>query len=134
MVCDRCGSKEGKTLSVVSGHPIREVGHLCEVCCEQWDKLATAVYASFLTGKVCHACHRDLSGSNARYPYDEDGITQDRLIPLGMAIDGDGKHRPIVCFHCFHCLQPDMWITEECWKALDPKTPWAELPNGGHRD
>lgn len=68
------------------------------------------------------------------YPYPGDGVVTDRpLRPLyeldcEPAVDGAPWRRVAVCHHCLHRLQPDMWISEACWAALDPVTPFAELP------
>ncbi len=32
-----------------------------------------------------------------------------------------------VCHSCFHRLEPDMWISENCWLSLNPYVPFADL-------
>ncbi len=33
-----------------------------------------------------------------------------------------------VCVQCFTRLEPDIWVSENCWKSLDPVTPFEKLP------
>jgi hypothetical protein len=35
----------------------------------------------------------------------------------------------VVCLQCFDKLRPDMWINEECWKAMNPRIPFDFLPD-----
>ena len=69
------------------------------------------------------------------YPYPDDGIVDDRPIEPLMTIDCQG---PIVgevtdwrivtvCHCCFHKLDVDMWISDRCWRSLDPVTPFEQL-------
>ena len=32
-----------------------------------------------------------------------------------------------VCHECFHKLDPDMWISEACWKKLNPVVEFSKL-------
>ena len=34
----------------------------------------------------------------------------------------------VVCHGCFDRLEPDMWISENCWKSLDPVLVFDDLP------
>jgi hypothetical protein len=65
------------------------------------------------------------------YPFPEDGWIDEPLRPL-LTIDcqGQGKDWRVVtvCHHCFHRLDVDMWISDRCWLALNPITPFADLP------
>ena len=74
------------------------------------------------------------------YPYPEDGIVHDEPIgPLsvmdcqGPLLKPNGTHCDwrvvIVCHHCFHKLEPDMWISDRCWESLNPITPFKQLPH-----
>ncbi len=64
------------------------------------------------------------------YPYPDDGILDDRPIAPLFAIEcrGSGWRVVIVCHHCIHKLDPDMWISDRCWAALNPVTPFERLP------
>jgi hypothetical protein len=65
------------------------------------------------------------------YPYPGDGIITDKPIEPLMTVDcqGAGDWRVvIVCHDCFHRLDVDMWISEGCWRSLNPVTPFAQLP------
>jgi hypothetical protein len=64
------------------------------------------------------------------YPYPDEGIIDEPIEPL-MKIDcqSDSGWRVVtVCHECFHKLDPDMWISEAGWQALNPKTPFQQLP------
>ena len=68
-----------------------------------------------------------------KYPYEEDNITTIPVPPL-FEIDcqPSGKKvwkKVIVCHKCYHALEPDMWISEHCWKGINPITPFEQLPN-----
>jgi hypothetical protein len=45
---------------------------------------------------------------------------------------GFGSDNPFkvvtVCHRCFEKLDPDMWISENCWNSLNPVTPYDMLP------
>jgi hypothetical protein len=65
------------------------------------------------------------------YPYPDDGIITDEPIDPLMTIDcqGTGDWRVVtVCHACFHKLDVDMWISEDCWRSLNPITPFEHLP------
>jgi len=73
------------------------------------------------------------------YPYDDGQVQDEPIAPLyrldvqGPAIPnhpmGYSEYREtVVCHECFHRLEPDMWISEECWKRLSPVTPYNLLP------
>ncbi len=40
---------------------------------------------------------------------------------------GDWRH-VVVCHGCFDRLEPDMWISSECWATLSPVVPFERLP------
>ena len=74
---------------------------------------------------------------NEVYPYEEDGLIHEPIPPffeidcqpLEDVAEVDSRWRKVrVCHECFHRLKPDMWIGSRCWKALDPVTPFADLP------
>jgi hypothetical protein len=65
------------------------------------------------------------------YPYPDDGIVDDR--PNGplwvIHCQGHPEWRAVVvCHHCLHKLEPDLWISSNCWASLNPITPFEELP------
>lgn len=72
------------------------------------------------------------------YPYPDDGIIDDVPIEPLMTIDCQGRRihghstgdwRVVtVCHACFHKLDVDMWISEQCWLSLNPITPFGQLP------
>lgn len=84
----------------------------------------------------CLACgvEKDASIKEA-YPYPEDGLIEDPIDPF-MTIDCQGPHvndvtdwRVVsICHHCFHKLDVDMWISDACWRSLNPVTPFEKLP------
>jgi len=49
-----------------------------------------------------------------RIPDDPNGYSEFRMV--------------VVCHACCHALEPDMWISKECWDALNPKIPYDKLP------
>src|SRR2546423_586954 len=64
------------------------------------------------------------------YAYHDGIITDEPIEPL-MTIDcqGSGDWRVVtVCHACFHKLDVDMWISERCWRSLDPITAFEQLP------
>ena len=75
------------------------------------------------------------------YTYPEDGIIDDPIEPLhvidceGPVLSKDEAGRVlcdwrvvIVCHHCLHKLEPDLWISDRCWAKLNPITPFHDLP------
>ena len=94
----------------------------------------------------CLACHAEKNpGDVAIYPYDGefDAITQEAPVPVLLAVEcqrmthlPDGRwnfRMAITCHDCWHRLGQntqgiDMWIGEECWLTLGPKTPFDDLP------
>ena len=85
----------------------------------------------------CLACGVEKNPSvNEIYPYPDDGIIDDRPIGPLMTLDcqgprvGDATDWRVVtvCHDCFHKLDPDMWISDRCWSALTPITPFDQLP------
>ena len=62
-----------------------------------------------------------------------DMLCEDPLVPL-FALEcqpltkGDPWKMVVVCHECFHKLEPDMWIGENCWKSLDPVVLFEDLP------
>jgi len=69
------------------------------------------------------------------YPHSEDGLTPDPINPL-IKVDCQGSsvefvtdwRRVLVCHNCFHKLDVDMWISDRCWRSLDPVTAFDDLP------
>ena len=72
------------------------------------------------------------------FPYPEENmLCEDPLPPLFVLecqpwSDDKEDRRPwrvvIVCHECFRKLEPDMWISERCWKNINAVTPFEELP------
>jgi hypothetical protein len=82
----------------------------------------------------CLACgaEKDISIKEV-YPYPDDGVIVDEPIAPLFSIDcqpgaSDGWRIVAVCHECFHKLDVDMWISEKCWLALNPITPFEQLP------
>jgi hypothetical protein len=68
-------------------------------------------------------------------PYaEEDGIVDYPIGPLHVidcqrGLIGASEWKVVVvCHECFHKLDPDMWISENCWKSLNPVVPFEKLP------
>lgn len=85
----------------------------------------------------CHGCHVEKDRQTLEaYPYPEDGLAADPVPPLfdiEVEPDGGGPWRETtVCHECFHKLDVDMWISRRCWEAIDPKTPYGDLPAVKH--
>jgi|ERR1700722_1302773 len=70
------------------------------------------------------------------YPYPEEERLTDEPIPPLFVIDcqpqekGDGVNYRVVvvCHECFHKLDVDMWIGSNCWRTLNPKVVFENLP------
>jgi len=84
----------------------------------------------------CLACgvEKDTSIKEV-YPYPEDGLIDDPIRPLFSDIHCEGgigypsDWRVVtVCHECFHKLNVDMWISDDCWLSLNPITPFEQLP------
>lgn len=73
----------------------------------------------------CQGCgvEKDLTAIE-EYPYPDGRISPG--CPL-LEIDCDEK-RVIVCYECFHRLDPDMWISRACWEGIGAVVPFDELP------
>jgi len=87
--------------------------------------------------QTCLACdiEKDTSVKEV-YPYPDDGIRDDEPINPLMTLDcqgpsaGDGSdwRVVVVCHACFHKLDVDMWISDRCWRSLNPVVPFEQLP------
>jgi hypothetical protein len=85
--------------------------------------------------RKCLACGVEKDASvKEGYPYPDDGLIHDPIDPF-MVIDCKPRGNPAtewrevtVCHHCFHKLDADMWISDHCWRALNPTVPFEELP------
>lgn len=87
----------------------------------------------------CYGCgiEKDISTEEV-YPYPEDDTLSDKPLPPlfvieceSVARDEKGHHEfrvVVVCHHCFHKLQPDMWIGENCWNSINPVVSFDKLP------
>ena len=74
-----------------------------------------------------------------RYPldkYPEDPICDDPICPLFVlevqpnqpVLDSSTWKAAVVCHECFHKLEPDLWIGENCWRGISPVIPFDKLP------
>ena len=80
----------------------------------------------------CLACgvEKDTTIKEA-YPWgEEDGVIDEPVEPLWkLDCKGTVDWRVVtVCHACFHRLSPDLWISERCWRSLNPITPYERLP------
>ena len=85
----------------------------------------------------CQACgvEKDTEAKEI-YRYPDDGVVDDRPIDpffglhcQGPVDDGITDWRvATVCHDCFHKLEPDMWISDDRWKALNPIVAFEKLP------
>lgn len=90
---------------------------------------------------ICLGCgvEKDFSQKEL-YPYADDCLTQREPIAPLYLLDVQGPsnnehplgyseyRQTLVCHSCFHRLNPDQWISEECWVQLNPVIPYARLP------
>jgi hypothetical protein len=80
----------------------------------------------------CYGCGIDKDVNTKEiYPYEEDSITDEPICPLSV-IECETEHvdkAVVVCNECYHKLQPDMWISERCWNAIDPVVSIEKLPD-----
>lgn len=85
----------------------------------------------------CMACGVEKDTSlKETYPYPDDGVIVDEPIEPLTTIDCQGPRvhdvtdwRIVtVCHHCFHKLDVDMWISEACWRSIQPIVPFEQLP------
>lgn len=84
---------------------------------------------------ACHGCGavKDPAAREV-YPYPEDDVTTARPVSPLFELDVEPHERgaafkvATVCHHCFHRLQPDMWISQRGWEAINPVTPFGDLP------
>lgn len=84
--------------------------------------------------KTCDrcGCEKDMDVREV-YPYPKDHIVTDRPIEplMEMHVDGGAPMKTrvaLMCHPCFHIIGPEMWILEEHWASLDPRVPFAQLP------
>ena len=79
----------------------------------------------------CLACGVEKDASTKEvYPYPDDGFNDEPIDPLFSleCQSAKGWRVVTVCHQCCHRLQPDMWISEQCWQSLNPITPFEKLP------
>jgi hypothetical protein len=68
------------------------------------------------------------------YPYPDDGIVDYPIAPLHVLDCQSGNGHTsvwkvvVVCHDCLHRLDPDLWISEDCWRSLNPVVPFDKLP------
>jgi hypothetical protein len=68
------------------------------------------------------------------YPYPEEDHCSTRPMEPLFVLDcspeaiGTGHRAVVVCHECFHKLDPDLWISEKCWRSLNPVVPFERLP------
>jgi hypothetical protein len=83
----------------------------------------------------CYGCgvEKDMNVLESSPWAKEDHLTDQPIPPLSVleiepdADDADWRIG-VVCHECFHKLSPDMWISESCWKRIDPRVPLTDLP------
>ena len=46
----------------------------------------------------------------------------------GWGAHADDWRHVVVCHGCFDRLDPDMWISSDCWAKLTPLVPFEKLP------
>lgn len=86
----------------------------------------------------CFGCGCEKSSDDAElYPYDDNHLVMDEPIPALFSMDCEGRKAPgepsdwravVVCHHCFHKLDPDMWIDDRGWNSINPKVRFENLP------
>lgn len=83
----------------------------------------------------CFGCGVEKDPHAKEFYTQSDRLVQDVPIdPLFvMCCEGRGEHAEdwrvvVVCHGCFERLDPDMWISSDCWKLLDPTVPFERLP------
>ena len=68
------------------------------------------------------------------YPYTGDRIVVKEPIEPLMTIecegseDGNDRRAATMCHACWHKIDPDLWISQDCWVSLHPITPFEQLP------
>lgn len=77
---------------------------------------------------TCNGCGivKDIN-TREKYPYS--GMTNEPIVPfiiLEVASDVEWKWC-LVCHHCFHKLEPDMWISREMWESINPVASFDDL-------
>lgn len=83
----------------------------------------------------CQSCGVDKDPNTLEvYPYPEtERLTTSPIRPLlelWCEPSGSKKWKEVtVCHHCFHRLDPDMWISQHCWESLSPVVPFDALPD-----
>ncbi len=78
----------------------------------------------------CFACgiEKDLSVKEA-YPFPHDGLIDEPIEPLMvLECEWNDWRAAVVCHQCFHRLDPDMWISAQCWRGLNPLRRFEDLP------
>lgn len=66
------------------------------------------------------------------YPYPEDGIVDEPVTPLWeLDCQGADWRWVLVCHDCLHKLDADLWISDRCWRSLNPIVPFEKLPKYG---
>lgn len=94
---------------------------------------------------ACHGCGvvKDRDVLEVCAFAEELGLTDTPIDPLAeLDCQGyapfEGQWKAVtVCYGCFRKLNPDMWISSDCWARIDPVTPFEALPDmldaEGHR-
>lgn len=83
----------------------------------------------------CYGCGIEKNpAADEVYPWPEDDKLATDPIPPLLVLDCQGEtdcddyRAAVVCHGCFRKLDPDMWIGESCWIRINPKIPFAQLP------
>ena len=82
----------------------------------------------------CFACgiEKDLAALEVSKWAKEDGLCDEPIPPLHVMECQSNTDRglfkaTVICLECHHKLQPDMWISEGMWVALNPVIPFDRL-------
>jgi hypothetical protein len=82
----------------------------------------------------CHGCGIQKDTVVKEFYTVDDRLTKDEPIAPLLVLccepsvaNADWRHA-VVCHACFARLDPDMWISQECWEDISPAVPFANLP------
>lgn len=82
----------------------------------------------------CHGCGSE-HDTDIKEMYEGDRLANDVpieplfvLCALNYSEDGNKGRKAVVCHKCFDKLNVDMWISDGCWRGINPVTPYESLP------
>jgi hypothetical protein len=83
----------------------------------------------------CYGCgvKKDMTILEQSPYWKEDCLSDEPIQPLFVIecqsdTDQSDFRNVVVCHECYHKLEPDMWISESMYKALNPKIPFQQVP------